>query len=225
MQERGLIPMPYILWMATAIPVIVAGGTLHFKMKEQSDKRWNILPKCLSTWMIVCTAALGVYLNGNKQSSVWILYAICFFLLADAFLEIHFFMGMAVFAIGHIWLICWLFAQGHLSLAILPVWLVGMIVTLVLFRKELSEGKKNPKIYFMILYPGVLMAMMAMAVLLPFTSGRKYIWAALGALLFSISDMMVGKSFFKKLPKKMGFWALALYYCGIFCLAMMTWAI
>lgn len=35
--------MPYELWMAAAIPVIVAGGTLHFKMKEQSDKRWNFL--------------------------------------------------------------------------------------------------------------------------------------------------------------------------------------
>ena len=41
--EKGGTHMPYELWMATAIPVIVAGGTLHFKMKEQSDKRWNFL--------------------------------------------------------------------------------------------------------------------------------------------------------------------------------------
>lgn len=217
--------MPYELWMAAAIPVIVAGGTLHFKMKEQSDKRWNILPKCLSTWMIVCTAALGVYLNGNEQSSVWILYATCFFFFADAFLEIHFFLGMIVFAIGHFLLIGWLIVQGHITIAVLPVWLTGMMITLILFRKEISEGKKNPKIYLMILYPSVLMAMMAMAVTLPFIAGWKYGWAAVGALLFSISDMMVGKGFFKKLPKKLDYWALALYYCGIFCLSMMTWAI
>lgn len=75
----------------------------------------------------------------------------------------------------------------------------------------------------MILYPAVLMAMTAVAVTLPFIAGAEYTWAAVGAVLFSVSDMMVGKNFFGKLPKKLDYCALSLYYAGIFCLSMMTW--
>ena len=45
--------MEYILWMAVVLPVIFSGGLLHCKMKEQKKKVWNLIPKCLSTWMMV----------------------------------------------------------------------------------------------------------------------------------------------------------------------------
>ena len=76
----------------------------------------------------------------------------------------------------------------------------------------------------MLLYPAVLMAMMAMAVCLPFTAGPRYWWIGAGSVMFVISDMMVGKNFFGNLPEKAGFWALLLYYIGILGIAMMTWA-
>ncbi|MBS6195007.1 MAG: hypothetical protein KH828_05450 [Clostridiales bacterium] len=215
--------MSYGLWMAAVLPVIVAGGTMHFKMKEQSDKRWNILPKCLATWMMVCTAAVGVFQFGSDPSGKWILAAMVLFLIADGCLELHFFLGMGVFAAGHLALIIWLALQGHFTLAAIPVWCVCMAGTLILFRRELSRGKEDPRFYLMILYPAVLMAMTAVAVTLPFVAGQEYLWAAVGAFLFSVSDMMVGKSFFGKLPAKLHYWALALYYCGIFCLSMVTW--
>lgn len=215
--------MSCVLWMAVVIPVIVAGYMIHMKMKEQPDKRWNILPKCLATWMMVCTAALGIIQFGNERSSLWILAAMILFLIADACLELQFFLGMGVFAAGHLALIIWLILQGHFTVASIPVWIVGMAVTLWLFRGEFSRGKENPKIYLMILYPAVLMGMTAVAVTLPFTAERAYGWAAVGAFLFAVSDMMVGKNFFGKLPKQLDYLALALYYCGIFCLSMMTW--
>lgn len=215
--------MSYGLWMAVVVPVIAAGETLHFKMKEQSDKRWNILPKCLATWMMVCTAALGVFLVGSSDSSGWILAAMVLFLIADGCLEIHFFLGMGVFAAGHLALIVWLVLQGHFTGMAVPVWVVCMAATLGLFRKELSRGKEDHRFYLMILYPAVLMAMTAAAVMLPFIGGMEYTWTAVGAFLFSVSDMMVGKKFFEKLPEKLDYWALTLYYCGIFCLAMGTW--
>lgn len=215
--------MPYGLWMAAVLPVIAAGGTLHFKMKEQTDKRWNILPKCLATWMMVCTSAVGIYQNGSRHAAACILISMILFLLADALLEIRFFWGMIVFAAGHFLLIGWFIVQGNFHPASLPIWLFLLAGTLVLFRKELKGGKENPLLYLMILYPAVLLAMTAMALTLPFTADERYTWAAVGAVLFAVSDMMVGKGFFKKLPPKLDFFALAMYYCGIFCLSMMTW--
>lgn len=68
------------------------------------------------------------------------------------------------------------------------------------------------------------MGMTSIAVTLPRQLGREYLFAAIGAVLFSISDMMVGKGFFKKLSKPVDYTALSLYYSGIFCFALMMWA-
>lgn len=216
--------MEYILWMAVVLPVIFSGGLLHCKMKEQKKKVWNLIPKCLPTWMMVCTAIMGVVQFHQRENDSWILIAMVLFLLADAFLEIRFFLGMGVFAAGHLCLIVWFLQEGHFTLAYLPIWILGMLAMILVFRKELEKGKEDPRLYLMLLYPAVLMGMMAMAVCLPFTAGSRYWWIAIGSVMFVISDMMVGKNFFGHLSEKLGFWALLLYYFGILGIAMMTWA-
>ena len=75
----------------------------------------------------------------------------------------------------------------------------------------------------MILYPAVLMGMTAVAVMLPAKLGPDYLRAGIGALLFAVSDLMVGKGFFHKLSKLMSVLALSLYYAGIFCISLITW--
>ena len=88
--------MLYVIWGILVIPVIVAGITLHFKIKEWGKQKWNILPKCLSTWMIVCTGFLGIWARGDSQGldKKWILAALLLFLLADGLLEVQFFLGL-----------------------------------------------------------------------------------------------------------------------------------
>ena len=185
--------MLYVIWGILVLPVIIVGMILHFKIKEWGKRRWNILPKCLSTWMIVCTGFLGIWARGDSQGldKKWILAALVLFLLADGFLEVQFFLGMGVFAAGHLILIGWFLTRGAL--------------------------------YAMILYPAVLMGMTAVAVMLPSKLGPDYLRAAVGAVLFAVSDLMVGKGFFNKLSKPMSVLALSLYYAGIFCIALITW--
>ena len=90
------------------------------------------------------------------------------------------------------------------------------------------SGKKwgvrgKPKQYAMLLYPAVLMGMTVLALSLPFRLGKEYGWIALGAGLFAVSDMMVGKSFFHEQTKGIHYLALGLYYSGIYCFALMMW--
>ena len=94
--------MLYVIWGILVIPVIAAGMTLHFKIKEWGKQKWNILPKCLSTWMIVCTGFLGIWARGDSQGldKKWILAALLLFLLADGLLEIQFFLGDGSFWSG-----------------------------------------------------------------------------------------------------------------------------
>ena len=214
------------LWCVICIPVMLGCMSMHFKLKEWEKKPWNIIPKCLCTWMVVCTGVLGIRIMGNQQGmeKIWLLAALMLFLLADALLEVQFLAGMAVFGIGHGGLIFWFLGKAALNWKSLVLWVLLWGLALFLFRKELHQGKKNPKLYLMTLYPGVLMGMTSIAVTLPRQLGREYLFAAIGAVLFSISDMMVGKGFFKKLSKPVDYTALSLYYSGIFCFALMMWA-
>ena len=217
--------MLYVIWGILVLPVIIVGMILHFKIKEWGKRRWNILPKCLSTWMIVCTGSLGIWARGDSQGldKKWILAALVLFLLADGFLEVQFFLGAAVFGAGHLLLILWILRQDACSLWSFPVWAVLLGLSLLLFQKELKEGKKDPKIYLLILYPAVLMGMAALAVILPWKLGKEYLCAGIGAVLFAVSDLMVGKGFFHPLSKSMSYLALSLYYGGIFFLSLLLW--
>ena len=213
------------LWTILAFPVIIAGMIMHFKAEAWGKKNWGILPKCLSTWMIVGTAILGIWAAGDSRGldKKWILVALFLFLLADGFLELSFFLGMSVFGAGHIVLIGWFLTRGTLHPISVFWWILFFGGALVLFREELKGGRKNPLLYAMTLYPAVLMGMTAIAVTLPSQLGIRYLWAAIGAVLFALSDLMVGKGFFKKLSAPVDALALGMYYAGIFCISMMTW--
>lgn len=49
-----------VLWTLFAVPVIGTGILLHRKLQDWEKKDWNILPKCLSTWMVVFTGVWGL---------------------------------------------------------------------------------------------------------------------------------------------------------------------
>ena len=187
-----------VLWTLFAVPVIGTGILLHRKLQDWEKKDWNILPKCLSTWMVVFTGVWGLCQTEDMHTmgKQWILSALLLFLLADALLEVKFFWGMGAFAAGHIFLIGW---------------------------EEVKGARENPKQYAMLLYPAVLMGMTVLALSLPFRLGKEYGWIALGAGLFAVSDMMVGKSFFHEQTKGIHYLALGLYYSGIYCFALMMW--
>ncbi|MFR4455942.1 MAG: hypothetical protein ACLT5C_11110 [Blautia hansenii] len=93
-----------VLWTLFAVPVIGTGILLHRKLQDWEKKDWNILPKCLSTWMVVFTGVWGLCQTEDMHTmgKQWILSALLLFLLADALLEVKFFWGMGAFAAGHI---------------------------------------------------------------------------------------------------------------------------
>lgn len=214
-----------VLWTLFAVPVIGTGILLHQKLQNWEKKCWNIMPKCLSTWMVVFTGVWGLCQTGDIHAigKQWILPTLLLFLLADALLEVKFFWGMGAFAAGHIFLIGWILSKSRFYLTEIILWLILMGLCLILFWEELKGAGENPKLYAMLLYPAVLMGMTVLALSLPFRLGKEYGWMALGAVLFAVSDMMVGKSFFHEQTKGVHYLALALYYSGIYCFALMMW--
>lgn len=217
--------MRYLLWLCFTVPAIAAGMILHFKLKEWEKKPWNILPKCLSTWIVVGTAAIGLWFNGDSRGlhTTWILCALILFMAADGLLEVKFFIGMAAFAVGHLILIAWILSRGYFLPVSIVLWVFLLAAVFLIFKKELSQFKEKPVFYLTLLYPAVLAAVVSAAVMLPQAFGVSYWWIAAGIVLFAVSDMFVGKNFFHPLSKETNYLALSLYYAGILCIAMMTW--
>lgn len=204
------------------IPVILAGGAMHWKNSKSNEVFWRLLPKCLATWMVVCTAAVGVFYYGNNKSSILILIASFLFMIADALLEIRFMAGVGCFAVGHFFLIVWMIGQSQFHMGIFILFCVGVLASIFLFRKEL---KQELKIYLLIGYTLILSSMMALAVFLPITQGKLFLLAGIGGVGFWISDMFVGKSVFGKLTPVQDLGALYLYYFSILCFAVTIWTI
>lgn len=112
------------LWCVICIPVMLGCMSMHFKLKEWDKKPWNIVPKCLCTWMVVCTGILGIRFAGNQQGmeKIWLLMVLIFFLFADALLEVQFLIGMAVFGIGHGVLIFWFLKRAAVNWKTVALW-------------------------------------------------------------------------------------------------------
>lgn len=134
-----------VLWTLFAVPVIGTGILLHRKLQDWEKKDWNILPKCLSTWMVVFTGVWGLCQTEDMHTmgKQWILSALLLFLLADALLEVKFFWGMGAFAAGHIFLIGWILSKSRFYLAEIILWLILMGICLFLFREEVKGKLKR----------------------------------------------------------------------------------
>lgn len=214
--------MSKILWFFMVIPVILAGGALHWKKNKDKEMFWRLLPKCLATWMMVCTAAVGVFMEGSDKTAINIVFAMLLFLVADALLEIRFMLGVGCFAAGHFLIIHWMLGKSQFRLGMMVLIFTIVIITLVLFHKYL---KKELTIYLLVAYSVILAIMMSLAVFLPITGGKKYILIGIGGIGFWISDMFVGKGVFCELTRAQDLFALYLYYFSILCFAVSTWII
>ena len=94
---------------------------------------------------------------------------------------------------------------------------------LVLFKKELVQFKEHPIQYLMMLYPAVLAAIIAAAVLMPQAMGTDFMPLAIGMILLVFQICLSAKISFHQLGKGMNYVILILYYSGIECIALMTW--
>lgn len=213
-------------WLMMVIPVMAAGTVIYFLMKYRMNSRWQILAKCMVTWMAVCTAAAGLIQRQENPAGNLIFWAVLLFMAADGLLEAVFPAGAGVFAVGHILLIVWYVQNGgfHPEAAVLFAALcLGASVLFAREQRALFRQKKYFSVAGLYLYLAFLMAMVSMAVFLPVSAGKAGIPAAVGASAFAVSDMMVGKNVLTGLSKRGNEFALCLYYAAVLCISLAAW--
>ncbi len=204
------------------LPLWGAFFALYFLLRRAGLSRQSLVAKCGGSFLAVGSAGMALYLRGIEPFTQPIFW---FFLLctaADALLELHFVTGMLVFGAGHACLIVWLWGVAPPTWVSLALWLLAYACTALLFRKELPKLGKMTAPFC--LYPGLLGASLALALPLPFVAGAAYGAAAVGALLFFISDMMVAKGELCGLPPAFQKPIMLLYWAALYLLGCPLWA-
>lgn len=207
-------------WLTGVLPVMAACCWIYIWMRENGQQKRGLPAKCGVTWLVVCTAAIGLTSKGVYPLKSLIFWALLLFLAADALLELYFAAGLLAFGGGHLLLMLWLFGREAPTAASLVIWVViaGLVVTG--FWPEIVSCRRDKKKLLVFLYPAAVAAMVSAAVVLPVNHGMRYLPAAVGAVLFAVSDYILGKRHFGEICAGLNRAALVLYYLGILLIAL-----
>ena len=207
-------------WLIGVLPVMAVCCWIYIWMRENGQRKRGLPAKCGVTWLVVCTAVIGLTSGGIYPLRSLIFWALLLFLAADALLELYFAAGLLAFGGGHLMLMLWLFGQETPAAASLVIWLVIVGLVAMGFWPEMASCRREKKKLLVFLYPAAVAAMVSAAVVLPANHGMHYLPAAVGAVLFAVSDYILGKRHFRGISVRLDRAALVLYYLGILMIAL-----
>lgn len=198
---------------------------LKFRFQRLGRKPAELLFKALGTLTAVGFAAYAYFFS--PQADVYtalILFALCLCTLADVFLEIRFIVGGVLFFLGHV-----LYAAGFFTLHQPTHWAaLVLLVALPLLYWFLSRYRDRvPRLLYLglWLYTAALGVLLAAALSPMFVvPSRRMLCAAVGAVLFVISDVTLCRNTIEKRGERADFISLGIYYTGQLFLAFSAFA-
>lgn len=215
-----LLSVMLILSWAVIMPV-------RFKrMTNGQDTPLTLLLKGIPTaaaFAVACWAALQ---PAATPYSRWMAAGLLLCLAGDVVLGIHFVAGGGLFLLGHVCYVAGLLGRQSPGL-VHGILFAGvyalLLVFLLLYRKYMPN---KLMLLAACLYAAALSALLAAAGPLPFAVGSRQTWcAAIGALLFILSDMTLCDNMLNDRPVPNQYISLGIYYTAQFLLAMSTLAI
>ena len=184
-------------------------------------KKKHLGIKAIPTTIAALFAAAAFFLFGGDRYSLLILIGLAVCTAADVMLGIKFIVGGVLFFSGHI---LYLTALGGYHS---PTWWSLLVFALAvpalwLFCRQYAE-KIPGKLLFagVLLYSTALGALLAFSLPLPFLApSRRSVFAALGALLFVLSDMGTCHCMLTKTSGRFDYISLGIYYSAQIFLGM-----
>lgn len=188
--------------------------------------RWKdrIPCKVFTTAGPVLLALAGALRQPSDHS--WALFAAAFlFLLADIFINLSLLPGVLVFLLGHIGLIVRCFLLGSSWAALLVPAVLGCAFTAFVYRRQLKG--MGPLAIALLVYVAVLFGMVGGILSLVHVQGLSLqtVSAALGALLFLASDLLLGDIIVTGCKTRTkDCWVMYLYEIAVLLLALAPFA-
>lgn len=213
-----LSPLLRGVWVMVLLTAIAMPARFR-RMKENKDNSFTLFLKGLP----MATVILLVWLNGGFPQAAphacWMLSGLILCLAGDIVLGIHFIAGGGLFLAGHVCYVISLLGRQPLTPVhgILFLAILGLLVAfLSLFRSRMPDQRLFPAVC---IYAAALAALTTAALPLPFTAGNPQNWlAALGAILFVVSDMTLCDNMLNRRPRRNEYISLGIYYAAQFLL-------
>lgn len=199
-----------IVWIAFAVMCILYLAFQHIKNTNGHSRTMEIAIKCGATAMAALVALFGC-LNSGLPAHWVILAGLIVCTIADGVLCVRFIEGGAIFVLGHVlYMVAFcLMRRPSWQCAIVFLCLMGLSIA-ALTRVRAMLGSK----YVLILaYAMILCLMVALA------SVQAPLFFA-GAVLFAVSDILLGCLSFARWKTQMDYISLAMYYLGQFLIGL-----
>lgn len=212
-----LSPLLLGVWIMVLVTCIAMPA--RFKRKKEKDTPFSIVLKALPMVVVLLLAWGYGGFPAAAPHARWMFAGLILCLGGDIVLCIHFVTGGALFFMGHVCYVIGLLARQTLAPVhgILLVSVLGLLVAfLSRFRSRMPDKRLFPAVC---VYAAALAALTAAALPLPFAvaSPQSYL-AALGAVLFVLSDMTLCDNLLNTRPLRNEYISLSIYYTAQFLL-------
>ena len=195
---------------------VVMPGKFHFERTKQ--RALEIICKTLATLLVAGLAATALLDGQADLPAKLILVGLCVCAAADAMLELVFPVGGALFFTGHV-----IYIAAFLLLRPLTWWSLAVFVPLLALLLYILYGRYRNEIHAahpllivgLTVYAVALSSMVSTALPTPFLAfSPRMLCAAVGAVLFLISDATLLRNTLLERPAKDRFISLGIYYTG-----------
>ena len=211
--------MRWILAVLSVIATVSLFLPLHYNRWGNLSRFWMLVFKVVPT--AICAAFAGAaMLTGGGLYAFLIFIGICICCAGDWLLRGHFITGGVMFLTGHLFYISAFCVQQMPTLWSIPVFAV-MLGLLWLFLQQFRK-KMGKKMFALVrIYTTVLAVLLALSLPLPFAAfSIRTLFAALGAVIFVLSDMGVCHGMLCKISHRRRVTYLGIYYLAQLLLAL-----
>lgn len=204
--------MRWIMALLAVLVTVLVIMPAHYHRFGRISRFWVQTTKVLPTLM--CAAFAGAAcLGGGETYSLLIFIGLCVCAAADVMLGVHFVTGGALFLAGHLFYISAFCVQQPPNWWSIPVF-AAMLALLWLFVWHFRTRIQPPLLFCgVLLYSAALAVVLSLSLPMPFLAfSARTLLAALGAVIFVLSDMGVCHGMLFKIPRKLDACYLGIYY-------------
>ena len=212
--------MRWMLAVLAAVLTVFVIMPAHYHRFGHISRFWVHATKVLPTLMCAAFAGAACF-GGGDRYSLLIFIGLCICAAADVMLAIHFVTGGALFLAGHLFYISAFCIQQPPTGWSIPAFAV-FLALLWLFLMHFRPRIKNTLLFRGVqLYSAALAVVLSLSMPMAFLAfSRRTLLAALGALIFVLSDMGVCHGMLCKISKRRDACYLGIYYLAQLLLGM-----
>lgn len=204
--------MRWIMALLAILASVLVIMPAHYHRFGHLSRFWVQVTKVVPT--LICAAFAGTaYFAGGETYSLLIFIGLCVCAAADVMLGVHFVTGGALFLVGHLFYISAFCVQQPPSGWSIPVF-AALLALLWLFVWHFRSRIQPPLLFLGVLtYSAALAVVLCLSLPMPFLAfSARTLLAALGAVIFVLSDMGVCHGMLFKIPRRLDACYLGIYY-------------